>query len=76
MINYYISENEKLKKIDKAQNGCWISMVQPTVQELDFIAKKYNIEDDAIKAAMDIDERSRIEIDENFTMILVNIPIV
>ena len=76
MIKYFISENEKLQKIDEAKNGCWISMTKPTAKELEFIAKKYNIEDDTIKAAMDIDERSRIEIDDNFTMILVNIPIV
>lgn len=76
MINYYISENDTLKKISAPCNGCWISMIAPTTNELEEIAKKYNIEDDAVKAATDVDERSRIEVEDDYTMILVNIPIV
>ncbi len=76
MINYYISKENTLKTIETPENGCWISMISPTNAELDEIRSRYNIDEDSIKAALDIDERSRIEFDENYTMILVNIPIV
>lgn len=76
MINYYITQNGQPTHIDDIQNGCWISMIAPTEEEVEKIAGAYNIDTDAIKAALDIDERSRIETDENYTMILVNIPII
>lgn len=74
MINYYISEDNCVKTIDAAQNGCWISLINPSEEELKPISKRYDIHMDSLKAALDTDERSRIEIDNTYTMILVNIP--
>ena len=51
-------------------------MIAPTEEEVAKISTQYSIDPDALKAALDIDERSRIETDENYTMILINIPIV
>lgn len=76
MIKYYASENGPLRTVDEPVSGCWINMIAPIDEELLPIAEKYNIDADALKAALDIDERSRIETDENYTMILVNIPTV
>lgn len=76
MIKYYISRENKLEELTTPESGCWISMIKPTSQEAEKICKEYDIDEDALKAALDIDERSRIEIDENFTMVLVNIPTV
>ncbi len=76
MINYYISKENTLKTINEPENGCWISMIAPDSNEIESICNKYQIDEDALKAALDIDERSRIEIDDTFTMILVNIPTV
>lgn len=76
MINYYITQNGKPEQIEQSQNGCWVSMIAPTEEEVAKISTQYSIDPDALKAALDIDERSRIETDENYTMILINIPIV
>lgn len=76
MVNYYITQNGTPVSIQDQQNGCWISMIAPNEDEIAKISTAHNIDPDAIKAALDIDERSRIETDENYTMILVNIPIV
>lgn len=76
MIQYYKTENERLTKMESAQVGCWISMVAPSEQEIQKISKQYNVDVDILKAAMDIDERSRIDTDDGYTMILVNVPTV
>ncbi|MEG2720659.1 MAG: magnesium transporter CorA family protein, partial [Oscillospiraceae bacterium] len=77
MVNFYTTaQNHTLEKIENPQTDCWISMVAPTDGELQEVSKKYNIDMDSLKAALDTDERSRIEIDDNFTMVLVNIPTV
>ncbi|MEG0978835.1 MAG: CorA family divalent cation transporter, partial [Oscillospiraceae bacterium] len=74
MTNYYISKNEVIEKISQPENGCWISMVNPSETDLSFISQKYDIDLETLVSALDIDERSRIESDEHYTMILVNIP--
>lgn len=76
MINFYLSDNEHLQKLDIPAAGCWINMVAPDDGEIQKIAKRYALDTDIIKAALDLDERSRLEFDEEYTMILVNIPAV
>lgn len=49
-------------------------MVNPSETDLSFISQKYDIDLETLVSALDIDERSRIESDEHYTMILVNIP--
>lgn len=76
MTNYYISRDSRLEKISEPENGCWISLVAPANEEVSFISEKYDLDLDTLRAALDVDERSRIESDDNYTMILVNIPTV
>lgn len=74
MIKYYITKENKLEKIKEFENGSWISVINPNSNELEYISKTFEIEMDDLKAALDEDERSRIEVNENYTMVLVNIP--
>ncbi|MEG0913811.1 MAG: magnesium transporter CorA family protein [Oscillospiraceae bacterium] len=62
--------------IEQAEKDCWISMVKPSDTEQNEICEKYGIDIDDLRAAMDDEERSRIEVEENYTMILVDIPTV
>jgi magnesium transporter len=71
-----MTDNGRLQEIDAAKDGCWISMVAPVEKELEYICRQYDLPDDVLKAALDTDERSRIEVDDNYTMVLVNIPTV
>jgi magnesium transporter len=74
MIRIYISENGVLNKKEQAQPGCWICLTNPTESEMALVSEKYNIEVDTLKAALDAEERSRIETEDNYTMIVVDIP--
>lgn len=74
MIKYYIQDENKLRISESAVPNCWVYMTAPKQSEIQLIAEKYDIEADAIQAALDADERSRIEVDDNFTMIIVNVP--
>ena len=51
-------------------------MINPNEAELMQISKELELDPDVIKASLDIYERSRIETDDNYTMVLVNIPTV
>ncbi len=76
MINYYFSEDKKLSKTSVPQNGCWASAIAPTDQELNILSEYYNLDKDILQSALDADERSRIDNDTGYIMILVNIPAV
>ena len=66
----------EMRQISAPEKDCWISLVKPTEKELAEIAVQYEIEPDDLRAALDEEERSRIEIEDNYTLILVDIPAV
>ena len=75
MIRYYKSINSKLEKLKSFEDGCWVNLVEPTQSEINEISEMFNIDIENIKAALDEEERSRIEIEDNHTLILIDIPI-
>ncbi len=66
----------EMRQISVPEKDCWISLVKPTEKELAEVAEQYCIEPDDLRAALDEEERSRIELEENYTLILVDIPVV
>ena len=66
----------EMRQIAAPEKDCWISLVKPTEKELAEVAEAYAIEPDDLRAALDEEERSRIELEENYTLILVDIPAV
>ncbi len=63
-----------LEQQEVPSDGCWIALTDPTATEIYEIAQRYNIEVDDLRAPLDEEERSRIESEENYTLILVDIP--
>ncbi|MCJ7689283.1 MAG: magnesium transporter CorA family protein [Clostridiaceae bacterium] len=70
---YNTVENGQLIKSDDIETGCWINMIDPSDEELIFISKKTNVPMDFLKAALDEEETSRIDI-EDCTLIILDIP--
>ena len=66
----------EMRQIDDPVKDCWISLVKPTEKELAETAEQYEIDPDDLRAALDEEERSRIELEDNYTLILVDIPAV
>lgn len=75
MIRYYKSIDSKLEKLKSFEDGCWVNLVEPTPSEIKEISEMFNIDIENIKAALDEEERSRIDIEDNHTLILIDIPI-
>ena len=74
MIEIFITKDESLLKIDKYEDGSWIALTDPTATELLEVAQKYDIDVDHLRAPLDEEERSRIEIEDTYTLIVVDIP--
>lgn len=74
MINLYRTDEKILSEISEYDNDIWVSMTKPTVEESKFIAEKYDIDLADVRAALDDEESSRIEVEDNYTLIIVDIP--
>lgn len=62
---------------ENIENGAWINLIQPTEKELEEVLNIFpEIDPINLKAALDEEERARIEIDNGTTLILVDVPIV
>lgn len=75
MITLYKTDNSIIREVDNYENDIWIKMTSPSNEESNFISQKYSIDLDHIKAALDNDESARIEIEDGYTLILVDIPV-
>ncbi len=62
--------------IAEPEKGCWINVSGPTEEELSSLATDYHIPADFLRDIQDIDERPRIEVDDDWTIIIMRIPAV
>lgn len=75
MLEYYMTTaSNQLEKTDDLTKGCWVNMVQPTDAEILLVAQKLKIPIDYFKDALDDEERSRIEREDNNLFIIVDFP--
>jgi len=66
-------EELTLKTLEK---GAWINIVDPTPYELKEVSDVTNVEPDFLRSALDEEERSHIDVEDESIMILTNVPIV
>lgn len=75
MIRYYKTIDSKLEKLSFFESGCWINLVEPNQSEINEISELLNVDVEDIKSALDEEERSRIDVEDNHTLILIDIPV-
>ena len=75
MIRYYKTIEDKLEKLNSYEHGCWVNLVEPTNEEIFELSNILDLDIDSINAALDEEERSRIEVEDNHTLVLIDIPI-
>lgn len=76
MINYYTtSESGRICPIEKAEAGCWISVVSPNPQEIKLLIDDFGLDSGFIKSALDEEESSRIEREDEQTLIIIDTPV-
>jgi magnesium transporter len=74
MIDIFRTAEGALQRLPEIAEGCWVAMTAPSATELMEIAEATGIEVDHLRAPLDEEERARIEVEENYTIILVDIP--
>lgn len=76
MIQYYKTVDGLLSEQSCATPGTWIHLNNPTKEEIGEVCRNTGVLSDLIQAALDEEESSRIEREDDQTLILVDIPVV
>ncbi len=62
-------------EIPKVEKGCWINIVAPTEKEIQRIADNFRLPLDVINDILDVDERPRVEFDDDWSLVIMRIPV-
>lgn len=62
------------EETNKIEKGVWINMVNPSDDEIERVCNEVNIEQDFIRYPLDLEERSRIDIEDNQILTIIDIP--
>lgn len=76
MIRIFRTIDEGIQEVNEIQEGCWIALTDPTATEILDISNQYNIDVEHLRASLDEEERSRIEVEDRYTLVLVDMPII
>ncbi len=75
MIQYFKNVEHHTIAIDKAEVGAWVNVLPPLkLEEFNELSQSLEIPIDFLKDSLDIDERSRYEIDDNVKLIVIKTP--
>lgn len=75
MVQYFEKHKSKLETLEQSLPNCWINISPPfNSAELDNLATELNIPIDFLTDPLDIDERTRFEVEDEAKLIVVNTP--
>ncbi|MBR3970960.1 MAG: magnesium transporter CorA family protein [Ruminococcus sp.] len=75
MINFYTYTNGRMALTDNFTEGCWVSVISPTPQEIKELIENYGIDSGFVKSSLDEEESSRIEREDEQTLIIIDTPV-
>lgn len=76
MLEIFKTIDDTLFKLEEIEDGAWISLVDPTTEELDLIEDELGVDRDFLRAALDEEESARLESENDQVLILVDTPYV
>lgn len=75
MFQIYKKQNGQLEHIQNYTKNCWINVTDPSPEEINRLKNEYQVPDEFIEDILDIDERSRTEINGRWLLIVLRIPV-
>lgn len=74
MLNIYITEDHIVSQLQEFEDNVWVRLINPTSDELSVVAEHYSIERNDLASALDDEESSRIALEDDYTLILIDLP--
>jgi magnesium transporter len=74
MLQYFNTKEGKINKLPDYERNCWVSVVDPSEEDLVYLQTEFPIAEDYINYPLDMDEKARIERDDDAFFMLVRMP--
>lgn len=74
MEQMFLSTALEFKEINTFEPGAWINLVNPSQEESVRLSEQFNIDITDLRAPLDLEETSRIAVEDNYTLIIVDVP--
>ena len=74
MVELFKTIDGKIQPVEEYQNDVWINMTAPTPDEINEVVSRTGVEEEFLLAALDDEETSRIEAEDNQKLIIIDIP--
>lgn len=62
-------------EINEPRKGCWVNIANPAPEEITKMSEDFGIPNDLITDILDQDERPRVEFEDDWTLIILRIPV-
>ncbi len=76
MMNFYKTVNNRIEEIQEYEEGCWVNCVAPDDDEVQYLLDFFDIPPELLRSALDEEESSHIDSEENTTLIIIDAPVV
>lgn len=63
-----------LSKVPEYCDGCWVCLTAPTPEEVQGVSEYFEIGLQDLVSALDEDERARVDADDDYTMVIIDVP--
>ncbi|MEN6364884.1 MAG: magnesium transporter CorA family protein [Rectinema sp.] len=75
MITYRSTEGGRIIATKAPGKNCWIDIRNPDRDELDMLERDYKVNPEHLVDILDVDEQSRSEKEDNYTLIICRLPV-
>lgn len=74
MLRIFKTYDGVLKQLENLEENAWINLTNPTAQEIALVAESTGVDISDIRTSLDDEESSRIEVQKNYTLVLIDVP--
>ncbi len=75
MITIRKLETGRLAAVDAAEKNVWVDVINPTKDEQSLLEREYRLNAEHMQDILDIDEQARIEKEDEYTLLIVRLPV-
>ncbi len=74
MLKFFNSSMGKIEEISSLCDGAWVSVVNPTQEEREFLLNEMGLDSGFVISSLDEEETPRIEVEDEQTLIILDVP--